>query len=195
MCLDLQEAWRLRSGDEGAEEDRSRQDLGRRPRVTLLASTTMKSGPKARVAWWSSTRQVNSLAKHSERGSGSGSPNCWSHHAQRPFVRRTSSADRMAVQRLRQPGPRRRTCHRRQHGMVLRAQRARRPGLLPSPARRPDITAVRWSDIEPVGVLCGGFPCHDVSTVSQGTGLAPGTGSGRWSCMPPRSKHCDPGSG
>ena len=46
-----------------------------------------------------------------------------------------------------------------------------------------DITAVRWSDVEPVDVLCGGFPCQDVSTVGKGAGLAPGTRSGLWSYM------------
>lgn len=46
-----------------------------------------------------------------------------------------------------------------------------------------DITTVRWNEIEPVDVLCGGFPCQDVSTVGKGAGLAPGTRSGLWSYM------------
>lgn len=46
-----------------------------------------------------------------------------------------------------------------------------------------DITAVRWSDVEPVDVMCGGFPCQDVSTVGKGAGLVPGTRSGLWSYM------------
>jgi len=46
-----------------------------------------------------------------------------------------------------------------------------------------DITAVCWNDVEPVDVLCGGFPCQDVSTVGKGAGLAPGTRSGLWSYM------------
>lgn len=33
----------------------------------------------------------------------------------------------------------------------------------------------------PVDVLCGGFPCQDVSTVGKQAGLAPGTCSGLWS--------------
>lgn len=36
-----------------------------------------------------------------------------------------------------------------------------------------DITAVRWNKVEPVDVLCGGFPCQDISNVSKGAGLAP----------------------
>ncbi len=43
-----------------------------------------------------------------------------------------------------------------------------------------DITAIDWSRVEPVDVLCGGFPCQDVSTVGRMAGLAPGTRSGLW---------------
>ncbi|MGP5054420.1 DNA cytosine methyltransferase [Brachybacterium paraconglomeratum] len=43
-----------------------------------------------------------------------------------------------------------------------------------------DITAVNWSEVTPVDVLCGGFPCRDVS---KQAGLAPGTRSGLWSHM------------
>lgn len=46
-----------------------------------------------------------------------------------------------------------------------------------------DITTVDWQDVEPVDVLCGGFPCQDVSTVGKRAGLAPGTRSGLWSYM------------
>lgn len=35
----------------------------------------------------------------------------------------------------------------------------------------------------PIDVLCGGFPCQDVSTVGKQGGLAPGTRSGLWSFM------------
>ena len=38
-----------------------------------------------------------------------------------------------------------------------------------------DITRVDWSTAEPVDILCGGFPCQDVSTVGKKAGLAPGT--------------------
>lgn len=46
-----------------------------------------------------------------------------------------------------------------------------------------DITAVSWGEVEPIEILCGGFPCQDVSTVGKGAGLAPGTRSGLWSRM------------
>ncbi|MBN9607639.1 DNA cytosine methyltransferase [Cumulibacter manganitolerans] len=46
-----------------------------------------------------------------------------------------------------------------------------------------DITTIDWRTVEPVDVLCGGFPCQDVSTVGKRAGLAPGTRSGLWSYM------------
>ena len=46
-----------------------------------------------------------------------------------------------------------------------------------------DITSIDWSTVEPVDVLCGGFPCQDVSTVGKMAGLAPGTRSGLWAHM------------
>lgn len=46
-----------------------------------------------------------------------------------------------------------------------------------------DITTIDWRTVEPVNVLCGGFPCQDVSTVGKRAGLAPGTRSGLWSHM------------
>lgn len=46
-----------------------------------------------------------------------------------------------------------------------------------------DITTVNWNEVPPVDVLCGGFPCQDVSTVGKRAGLAPGTRSGLWSHM------------
>lgn len=36
-----------------------------------------------------------------------------------------------------------------------------------------DITAIDWSQVEPVDILIGGFPCQDVSTVGKRAGLAP----------------------
>ncbi|HLS14672.1 MAG TPA: DNA cytosine methyltransferase [Beutenbergiaceae bacterium] len=44
-----------------------------------------------------------------------------------------------------------------------------------------DIATIDWSTVQPVDVLCGGFPCQDVSIVGKQTGLAPGTRSGLWS--------------
>lgn len=46
-----------------------------------------------------------------------------------------------------------------------------------------DITSINWSKVPPVDVLCGGFPCQDVSVVGKMVGLAPGTRSGLWSYM------------
>ncbi len=46
-----------------------------------------------------------------------------------------------------------------------------------------DVTAIDSSTVEPVGVLCGGFPCQDVSTVGKRAGLVPGTRSGLWAHM------------
>lgn len=46
-----------------------------------------------------------------------------------------------------------------------------------------DITAIDWSQVEPVNILIGGFPCQDVSTVGKRAGLAPGTRSGLWAHM------------
>lgn len=46
-----------------------------------------------------------------------------------------------------------------------------------------DITTIDWSMVPPVDILCGGFPCQDVSTVGKQAGLAPGTRSGLWAHM------------
>ncbi len=43
-----------------------------------------------------------------------------------------------------------------------------------------DISAVDWSTVEPVDILCGGFPCQDVSTAGLRAGIAEGTRSGLW---------------
>lgn len=46
-----------------------------------------------------------------------------------------------------------------------------------------DISTIDWATVPPVDILCGGFPCQDISTVGKGAGLAPGTRSGLWSYM------------
>ncbi|MEV8265794.1 DNA cytosine methyltransferase [Microbacterium sp. NPDC077057] len=46
-----------------------------------------------------------------------------------------------------------------------------------------DITQIDWRQVDPVDVVCGGFPCQDVSTVGKRAGLAPGTRSGLWAQM------------
>ncbi|HNV40340.1 MAG TPA: DNA cytosine methyltransferase [Ornithinibacter sp.] len=43
-----------------------------------------------------------------------------------------------------------------------------------------DITTIDWHKVKPVDVICGGFPCQDVSTVGKRAGLHPGTRSGLW---------------
>ncbi|SIJ32476.1 DNA cytosine methyltransferase [Mycobacteroides abscessus] len=53
---------------------------------------------------------------------------------------------------------------------------AHRPGV----PNLGDITAVDWSAVEPVDVLCGGFPCQDVSAAGRRAGIASGTRSGLW---------------
>lgn len=44
-----------------------------------------------------------------------------------------------------------------------------------------DITTVDWSRVEPVDILCGGFPCQDVSLAGRRAGMKDGTRSGLWS--------------
>jgi DNA (cytosine-5)-methyltransferase 1 len=46
-----------------------------------------------------------------------------------------------------------------------------------------DIAAVDWSQVGPVDVLTGGFPCQDVSHAGKRAGLRPDTRSGLWSQM------------
>lgn len=46
-----------------------------------------------------------------------------------------------------------------------------------------DIATINWSGVPAVDILCGGFPCQDVSTVGKQAGLTPGTRSGLWSHM------------
>ncbi|MFF5495736.1 DNA cytosine methyltransferase [Streptomyces aquilus] len=43
-----------------------------------------------------------------------------------------------------------------------------------------DVTAVDWSQVEPVDVLTAGFPCQDVSLAGLRAGIAPNTRSGLW---------------
>lgn len=36
-----------------------------------------------------------------------------------------------------------------------------------------DITTIDWNEVEPVDVICGRFPCQDVSTVGKRAAFAP----------------------
>jgi DNA (cytosine-5)-methyltransferase 1 len=49
----------------------------------------------------------------------------------------------------------------------------------PDAARHDDVREVGARNLEPVDVLCGGFPCQDISTAGAGAGLA-GARSGLW---------------
>ena len=49
----------------------------------------------------------------------------------------------------------------------------------PHVQRYGDIRAVDWGTVEPVDLLCGGFPCQDISLAGKGAGLA-GERSGLW---------------
>ena len=44
-----------------------------------------------------------------------------------------------------------------------------------------DVTQVDWSQVEPVDILTGGFPCQDLSLAGKRAGLKEGTRSGLWS--------------
>lgn len=46
-----------------------------------------------------------------------------------------------------------------------------------------DITGIDWTEVEPVDVLAGGFPCQDLSLAGVAAGLMPGTRSGLWQYM------------
>lgn len=46
-----------------------------------------------------------------------------------------------------------------------------------------DITAINWSDVEPVDIICGGSPCQDLSLAGKRAGMASGTRSGLWESM------------
>jgi len=59
------------------------------------------------------------------------------------------------------------------------AYRRRRPDAQPLG----DITGVDWTRVPKVDVLCGGFPCQDVSEAGLRAGMGPGTRSGLWRHM------------
>lgn len=43
-----------------------------------------------------------------------------------------------------------------------------------------DITKIDWDTVEPVDVICGGFPCQDLSLAGRQAGIKDGTRSGLW---------------
>jgi DNA (cytosine-5)-methyltransferase 1 len=44
-----------------------------------------------------------------------------------------------------------------------------------------DVTKIDWATVERVDILCGGFPCQDVSAAGKKAGIREGTRSGLWS--------------
>lgn len=44
-----------------------------------------------------------------------------------------------------------------------------------------DITKVNWNEIEKPELICGGFPCQDISIAGKGKGIVEGKRSGLWS--------------
>jgi len=44
-----------------------------------------------------------------------------------------------------------------------------------------DITKVDWATVERPDLICGGFPCQDISVAGKGAGIKAGTRSGLWS--------------
>lgn len=50
----------------------------------------------------------------------------------------------------------------------------------PNARRYSDITTIRGTDLAPVDLICGGFPCQDVSSAGKRAGLS-GARSGLWS--------------
>lgn len=44
-----------------------------------------------------------------------------------------------------------------------------------------DITIIDWSTVEAIEILCGGFPCQDISSAGRQAGMGTGTRSGLWS--------------
>lgn len=50
----------------------------------------------------------------------------------------------------------------------------------PHVERFEDVQKVGAACLRPVDVICGGFPCQDVSSAGKGAGVVPGTRSGLW---------------
>lgn len=44
-----------------------------------------------------------------------------------------------------------------------------------------DVSQVDWTQVEPVDILTGGFPCQDLSLAGKRAGMKEGTRSGLWS--------------
>lgn len=55
-----------------------------------------------------------------------------------------------------------------------------------------DITKVDWNEVEPVDIICGGFPCQDISYAGLGAGIRPDTRSGLWAHFAAAIRHLRP---
>jgi DNA (cytosine-5)-methyltransferase 1 len=55
-----------------------------------------------------------------------------------------------------------------------------------------DITKVDWADVPAVDILCGGFPCQDVSAAGKRAGIRDGTRSGLWAVFADAIDHLRP---
>jgi DNA (cytosine-5)-methyltransferase 1 len=76
------------------------------------------------------------------------------------------------------------TCERDPHASFALAAHGTAPNL-------GDITAVDWSSVEPVDVVCGGFPCQDISNAGKRAGIT-GARSGLWSFYADAVRHLRP---
>jgi DNA (cytosine-5)-methyltransferase 1 len=52
--------------------------------------------------------------------------------------------------------------------------------------------APSWSEVEPVDIVCGGFPCQDISRAGTRAGLQEGNRSGLWHTMADAVRHLRP---
>jgi DNA (cytosine-5)-methyltransferase 1 len=62
----------------------------------------------------------------------------------------------------------------------------------PSAPNLGDITAIDWATVETPDVLCGGFPCQDVSAAGKRAGIKDGTRSGLWAIFADAIDHLRP---
>lgn len=56
-----------------------------------------------------------------------------------------------------------------------------------------DVTRIDWHEVEPVEILCGGFPCQDVANIGNRRGMGSGTRSGLWAHMAEAVRILHPG--
>jgi DNA (cytosine-5)-methyltransferase 1 len=69
---------------------------------------------------------------------------------------------------------------------------ARNLGDVSSIGASDQLFAEQWSDLPPVKILTGGFPCQDISRAGNGAGITEGTRSGLWHVMAQAIRHLRP---